>query len=200
VDLSLLESEDDPEGNRQHEDHYDEGSSHAAAVVDTLDVSVLPNDVAWLGRLLELRVDAVEQVSLREVHRGVLLVLSCLFGILQSEGLVVIASESDEGAHWLHDVLDVRSFNASSNLIFVGLDFVEVEVDDGSSSQLQQVDDLVVHVSKLNVKHFDLSVEFVLFLLLVVRMSVLEFLNVIGKLRQNLFDVVVEPLLEVENL
>lgn len=135
--MRLLEGKDYPEGDGQHEGHDDESSGHSAAVVDSLDVSVLPDDVAGLCGLLEFGVNSVEQVSLREVPLCVLLVLCGFLRVLKSKGLVIVASESDESANWLNDVLNVLAVNAYSNFILALPHLIEVQVDDSSSSFLQ---------------------------------------------------------------
>jgi hypothetical protein len=53
-DLSKLEGEDDPESDGQHDCHDQKGTKNSSTVVDSLDVSVLPDDVGGLSSLLEL--------------------------------------------------------------------------------------------------------------------------------------------------
>jgi hypothetical protein len=49
----LLEIDNDREGKCKHNESNNKSTKNSAAISDTLDVSMLPNDVSWIGSLNE---------------------------------------------------------------------------------------------------------------------------------------------------
>lgn len=97
--LFLLEVDDDREGNYKHEESEKESTGNSCAISDTLDVSVLPNDVSWVGSLCETW-DNIEDSLVNEIlaRFGVRVSIESVLLIVK-EGLIesIVRVESDEG-------------------------------------------------------------------------------------------------------
>jgi abortive infection bacteriophage resistance protein len=80
---------------------------------------------------------------------------------------VVVTAESDESTDGFNEILKLFLVcDEFRNLFLDCICSFEVELGDSSTSLLEEVDDLVVFESKLDVEHFNVIVQLVILLLL----------------------------------
>lgn len=155
-DLSLFEGKDHPESQSKHKADYKEGAENSGSIVNSLNVTVLPDDICWLSGVDESWL-LIEQGLL---HSTVVVGTTAPQGFSLRKGksyiLMVVFDKSNEGADWLSEIFVLRFIlDELLDLFLAEFDFFEVQVGDCGSSSLENVDQLMVVEGKLDVKHFN---------------------------------------------
>lgn len=163
-DLLLLEINDNSERNSKHDESNQESAENSSTIMYTFDVSVLPNDVGWVSGLLKTW-NLIQDSFVNELFgigvvgipiEGILLVVKKSF--VQS----IIGVESNESTNWSCQIFviiliyfSIFGHNQIVDLLIINSHFIPLAICDSVSSSSQQIDKLMVVVSKLDIENFD---------------------------------------------